>query len=184
MFERRPLWFPTRRECALLLPKFGVSQRPLKQKSEERELVVDSGASMHRLSRKDLNSEELATVQVSRTPTTLVTANGKVQSNEEATVYVKELDLLVTVKLLEGTQAVLSLRKLCEDHGYSYEWISNHASQRMAKSFSITRRTTCHSLSRVYRLALPAPLHLNIQHRCCRTLRILPCVQQQHEVRM
>ena len=41
---------------------------------------------------------------------------------EEATVYVKELDLFVTVKLLEDTLAVLSLGKLCEDHGYCCEW--------------------------------------------------------------
>ena len=43
---------------------------------------------------------------------------------KEATVYVKELDLFVTVKLLEDTAAVLSLGTLCEDHGYSYEWTS------------------------------------------------------------
>ena len=39
-------------------------------------------------------------------------------TKEEATVYAKELDSFVTVKLLEDTPAVLSLGKLCEDHGY------------------------------------------------------------------
>ena len=39
--------------------------------------------------RKDLNSAELETVKVSHIPTTFVTANGEVQTNEEATVYVK-----------------------------------------------------------------------------------------------
>ena len=34
-----------------------------KKKTEEREFVVDSGASMHMLSRKDLNSAELETVK-------------------------------------------------------------------------------------------------------------------------
>ena len=53
-----------------------------------------------------------------------MTANGEVQTNEEAQVYVHDLDLFVTVQLLEGTPAVLSLWKLCEDHGYSYEWVS------------------------------------------------------------
>ena len=98
-------------------------------KSEEREFVVDSGASRHMLSRKDLNSAELETVKVSKSPTTVVTANGEVQTTEEATVYVKELDLFVTVKLLDDTPAVLSLGKLCEDHGYSYEWTSGHKPQ-------------------------------------------------------
>ena len=89
---------------------------------EERDFVADSGASMHMLSRKDPNSAELETIKVSENPTTVVTANGEVQTKEEATVYVKELDLFVTVMLLEDTPAVLSLGKLCEDHGYSYHW--------------------------------------------------------------
>ena len=53
-----------------------------------------------------------------------MTANGEVQTREEATVYVEQLDLFVTVMLLEGTPAVLSLGKLCEDHGYTYYWTS------------------------------------------------------------
>ena len=53
-----------------------------------------------------------------------MTANGEVQTREEATVYVKEMDMFVTVMLLEETLAVLSLGKLCEDHGYTYHWTS------------------------------------------------------------
>ena len=91
-------------------------------KPQEREFVVDSGASVHMLKRKDLNSAELDTVRTSRNPTTVITANGEVQKNEEATVYVYDSDLFVTVQILEDTPAVLSLGKLCEDHGYSYGW--------------------------------------------------------------
>ena len=72
---------------------------PSSMTPEEGELVVDSRASMHMLSRKDLNSAELHTVRVSRNPTTLITANGEVQTNEEATVYVYDLDLFVTVQI-------------------------------------------------------------------------------------
>ena len=57
-------------------------------------------------------------------PTTVVTANGEVLTKEEATVYLKGLDFFETVKLLEDTPAVLSLGKLCEDHGYNYHWTS------------------------------------------------------------
>ena len=39
-------------------------------KPEEREFVVDSGASMHMISKKDLNSAELETVTTSRSPMT------------------------------------------------------------------------------------------------------------------
>ena len=91
---------------------------------EEREFVVDSGASVHMVSKRDLNSAVLETMRTSRSPTTVMTANGEVQTREEATVFVKELDLFVTVMLLEETPAVVSLGKFCEDHGYTYHWTS------------------------------------------------------------
>ena len=52
---------------------------------------------MHLVSKKDLNSAELETMRISRNPTTVMTANGEVQTREEATVCVKELDKFVTV---------------------------------------------------------------------------------------
>ena len=93
-------------------------------KPEEREFVVDSGASMHMISKKDLNSAEMDTLTKSCSPTIVITANGEVQTHEEATVYVKELDIFLTMKVLENTPAVLSLGKLCAENGYSYEWIN------------------------------------------------------------
>ena len=85
---------------------------------------MDSGASMHMISKKDLNSAELETVTTSSSPMTVKTANGQVQTNEEATVYVRELDIFLTMKVLEDTPAVLSLGKLCDEHGHLYEWIN------------------------------------------------------------
>ena len=61
-------------------------------KPEEREFVDDSGASMHKISKKDLNSAEIDTLTKSRSPTKVITANGEVKTHEEATVCVKELD--------------------------------------------------------------------------------------------
>ena len=91
---------------------------------EEREFLVVSGANMHMVSKRYLNSAELETMGTSKNPTTVMTANREVQTREEATVYVKELDLFVTVMLLEDTPACLSLGKLCEDHGYAFFWTS------------------------------------------------------------
>ena len=51
--------------------------------------MADAGASMHMVSKGDLNSAELETMRTSKNPTTVMTANGEVQSREEATVYVK-----------------------------------------------------------------------------------------------
>ena len=56
------------------------------------------------ISKKDLNSAELETVTTSRSPTTVITANGEVQTHEEATVYFKELGKFLTMKVLEDTR--------------------------------------------------------------------------------
>ena len=70
---------------------------------EEREFVVDSGASMHMISKKDLNSAEMDTLTTSCSPTTVMTANGEVHPHEEATVCVKELYMFLTMKVFEDT---------------------------------------------------------------------------------
>ena len=76
------------------------------------------------ISRKDLNSVAMDTLTKSKSPSTVTTANGEVQTNEEATVYVRELGTFLTMKVLENTPAALSLGKLCDENGYSYEWIN------------------------------------------------------------
>ena len=39
-------------------------------------------------------------------------------------MYVKELEIFLTMKVLENTPAVLSLGKLFDENGYSHEWIN------------------------------------------------------------
>ena len=87
---------------------------------------------MHIIKRKELNSAELETVWISMCPTSLITANGEVQTHEEATVYVVELDMFLTVKIQEAT-AVLSLGKLCEDHDVPRvgQWSEARSHQKM-----------------------------------------------------
>ena len=92
-------------------------------KPEEREFVVDSIASMHIVSKEDLSDAEMDTETKSCSLTIVITANGEVQTHEEATVCVKELEKFLTMKVLENTPAVLSLGKLCDENGYSYERI-------------------------------------------------------------
>ena len=79
---------------------------------------------MHMISKKDLSEAEMDTLTKSCSPTIVITANGEVQTQEEAIVYVKELDMFLTMKVLENTPAVLSLGKYCDENGYSYEWIN------------------------------------------------------------
>ena len=79
---------------------------------------------MHMISKKDLGDAEMETLTKSCSLTIVITANGEVQTHEEAIVYVKELEKFLTVKVLENTPAVLSLGKLCDENGNSYEWIN------------------------------------------------------------
>ena len=67
-------------------------------KPEERDFVVDSGASMHMISKKDLNYAEMNTLTKSCSPTTVIKANGEEHTHEEATGYVKELNIFLTMK--------------------------------------------------------------------------------------
>ena len=55
----------------------------------------------------------------------VLTANEEVHTNEKAQEDVHDLNLFATVQVLEETLAVLPLGKLCEDHGYSHEWVSS-----------------------------------------------------------
>ena len=55
-------------------------------KPEEREFVVDSGASMHMISKKDFRDAEMDTLTKSCSPTIVMTVNGEVHTHEEATV--------------------------------------------------------------------------------------------------
>ena len=111
--ERATFFSPSENRC---LPASNL-------KLEEREFVVDSGASMYVISKKDLSDAEMDTLTKSCSPTIVITANGEMQTHEEATVYVKELNIFLTLKVIENTPAVLSLGKLCDENGHSYEWI-------------------------------------------------------------
>ena len=110
-------------------------------KPEEREFVVDSETSMHMISKKDLSKAEMDTLTKSCSPTIVITANGEVQTHEEAIVYVKELGIFLTLKVLENTPAVLSLGKLCDENGYSYEWINGQKPHLIKNGIRITCNT-------------------------------------------
>ena len=69
---------------------------------------------MHMISTKDLSDAEMDNLTKSCS-LIVITANGEVHTRDEATAYVKELDMFLTMKVLENTSAVLSLGKLCHE---------------------------------------------------------------------
>ena len=79
-------------------------------KPEEREFVVDSGASMHMVSKKDLNKAELETREdIEKSDDGNDFQRRGANKRRGIGVDVRELDLFVTVMLFENT-----LGKLCE----------------------------------------------------------------------
>ena len=77
-------------ETAFLSPSESCSlSAPSTLKPEEREFAVDSGASMHMIIKNDLNFDEIDTLTKSFSPTIVITAIGEVQTNEDATDYVR-----------------------------------------------------------------------------------------------
>ena len=83
----------------------------------------------------------MGAVKRSRIPAVVLTANGDVHTHEEAQVFVHDLNQFVTVQLLEETPAVLSLGKLCEDHGYPYDWVSGQEPRLTKNGKSIICKT-------------------------------------------
>ena len=129
--ERATFFSPSEKRC---LPASTL-------KPEEREFVVDSGASMHMISKKDLSDAEMDTLTKSCSPTIVITANGEVQTPEEAIVYVQELNFFLTMQVLDNTPAVLSLGKLCDENGYSYEWINGQKPHLIKNGIRIICKT-------------------------------------------
>ena len=141
-------------------------------KPEEREFVVDSGASMHMISKKDLSKAEMDTLTMSCSPTIVITANGEVQTHEEAIVYVKELDIFLTMKVLENTPAVLSLGKLCDetDIPMNGSMVKNHISSKTGFQYNVIRRTSFRSW---FQACQVRPLDLHRLQRHLRDRRII-----------
>ena len=75
---------------------------------DERGNVVVSGASVHD-EQDGFVSRAIGNVKVSRLPTTVITTSGSIDTIEEATVSVKDLDKFVAVQFFEDTPAVLCL---------------------------------------------------------------------------
>ena len=66
---------------------------------------------MHMISKKDLSKAEMDTLTKSCSPTIVITANGEVQTHEEAIVYVKELDIFLTMKVPREHASSIVARK-------------------------------------------------------------------------
>ena len=107
-------------ETFTFLPKFGYCQHLLRQiqKSDNSSSTFELQCTVKK---EGLEFRRVGESQEIQIPITVVTANGEVQTKEEAQVYVHDLHVFATVQLLEDIDAVLSLGKLCQEHGCTFE---------------------------------------------------------------
>ena len=97
-----------------------------------------------------------------------------------------DLDLFVTVQILEDTLAVPCLGKRCADHGYSYDWTSGqkpHLIENERKVHCNTEKLW-RSWSQDCQPVLPVRRHVHVPHCHRRTeqWKILRLVQQPYDV--
>ena len=85
-----------------------------------REYLVDSGAALHIISQHALTKEELRTKRKLRTEVVLQTANGMAAASHEAKVYIVELDLYLWALILKDSPCLISMGKLCREHGFTF----------------------------------------------------------------
>ena len=90
--ENKDTFFKTKSVTGAIA-KTGISH-------EEGEIMVDSGPSMHMMSKSRFVHEETETIRKSEESCTIITAHGTSTSTEGA-VHVRNLDMLIAVQLLE-----------------------------------------------------------------------------------
>ena len=107
---------------------------------------------MHMISKKDLNSSELETLTTSRSPTTVITANGEVQTHEEATLY-----KFLTMKSSRKRQQFYRSESFATntDTHTSGSTVKNRISVNMVFEYSATRKTSYQSWFLVYQRVIP-----------------------------
>ena len=135
-------------------------------KPVEREFVVDSEASMHMISKKDLNDAEMDTLTKSCSPTIVITANREVQTHEEATVLCQRVEYILVCESPSKTRQQycrLESFALKTDILTSGSTVKNHISLKTGFGYNATRRTSFRSWFQACQRVLPPILILQLQ---------------------
>ena len=117
-------------------------------KPEEREFVVDSGASIHMVSRKDLNSAELDTVKVSKNPTVAMTGNGEVLTKKERQRSMSKYGFIRDTDASRRYTGSSSTRKTLRRSGKNYQ-LDQWSETKKPQLIEIGRRTECNTANYV-----------------------------------
>jgi len=110
-----------------------------------RTYIVDSGASFHIVSRREMTEKEHNSITKVDQPIVIQTANGLLTLTEQCKIYVRDLKVTLSAYILDDTVSLLSLGLLVEELGYSYIWNPRHSP--MLRKGNITVR--CHPMNNV-----------------------------------
>ena len=110
----------------------GYSRLRQQKEPEEREFVVDSAASVHIVSKRDLNSAELETMRTSRSPNDGDDGQRRGANKRRSDGKRQATELFVKVMLLEEAPAVLS-RETLRGSWVFLHWISGQKTSHPKK---------------------------------------------------
>ena len=109
---------------------------------EERQVVVDSGASMHMVSKKDLTKGELETVRISKSPMMVMTANGEVLTENKpqylsktSTYSLRECFLKIQRQFFHWENSAKNLGTVTIGHV-----VKSHISSKMERKYIATHQ--------------------------------------------
>ena len=80
-------------------------------------------AALHIISQHALTKEELRTKRKLKTEVVFQTANGMTAATHEAKVYIVELDSYLWASILKNSLCLISMGKLCREHGFTFTQI-------------------------------------------------------------
>ena len=84
--------------------------------------IIDSGSCVDLIQRSDLSNFEKQRVELVAEPERLYTANGPTCAEEQVSVRIGSCDSTAKVFVMDNSLAVLSLGKLVQEKGFSFEW--------------------------------------------------------------
>ena len=91
-------------------------------RKNDRQFILDTGASFHLIGEHDLSPFELDRVYKFEEPFSLLTGNGVTWVDKGISIKIKRLGIEVECVILKDVPAVLSLGKLVRDEGFRFTW--------------------------------------------------------------
>jgi hypothetical protein len=133
---------------------------------DEREYILDSGASYHLIARSDLTPAEQLTLHPAPKPITLSTAAKPIVCKEMVWIYVQSLDLKLEAYVGPGEhRPLIGLVKLCRESEMKFLIDGNQPPVlEFKRSGQIIRADSCHDVPTVAVSGIPTTKEATSEH--------------------